>query len=117
MKKTDSLGQLEQLTLTAAALLGEDAYGVTIGEKIFELAGKKINRGALHVTLERLVDKGYLSSALGDPTPERGGKPKRYYKLLTAGGLVLRDAANLSRNLADVTDTWWSLFKPGRRKA
>ena len=82
MAKVDSLGQFEQLVLTAILSLGDNAYGVTIHRKVEELAlPKSVSLGAVYVTLDRLEDTGLISSWLSDPTPERGGRSKRHYQL------------------------------------
>ncbi len=74
MARPDSLGQLEQLILTAVLTLREEAYGVTIQSKVQALAHPRaVSLGAVYVTLDRLEDKGLLTSWLSDPTPERGG--------------------------------------------
>ena len=94
MARPDSLGQFEQLVLTAILTLREDAYGVTIHAKVAELADPKpISLGAIYVTLDRLEDKGLVSSWLSDPTPERGGRAKRFYRLEALGERVLRESA------------------------
>src|SRR5215831_8766911 len=82
MAAPDSLGQFEQLVLTAILSLRDDAYGVSIHSKVEELARpKSVALGAVYVTLDRLEDKGLVSSWLSDPTPERGGRAKRCYRL------------------------------------
>src|SRR6516162_4585218 len=86
MGQPDSLGQFEQLILSAVAVLGDKAYGVTIQEKVEQLADRKpASPGAVYVTLDRLEDKGLVRSWLADPTPERGGRRKRYYEVQAAG--------------------------------
>src|SRR5271166_2214200 len=86
MAKPDSLGQFEQLVLTAILTRGEDAYGVSIHSKVEELARPKaVSLGAGYVTLDRLEDKGLVKSWLSDPTPERGGRAKRCYRLEALG--------------------------------
>ena len=78
----ESLGQFEQIILTAILSLRDEAYGVTIHEKAVQLAApKRISLGAVYVTLDRLEDKGLISSWLSDPTPQRGGRSKRFYRL------------------------------------
>src|SRR6185369_10216244 len=82
MAKIDTLGQFEQLVLTAVLSLRENAYGVTIHKKVEELADpKSISLGAVYVALDRLEDKGMISSWLSDPTAERGGRSKRHYQI------------------------------------
>src|SRR5258708_12457005 len=82
MPKPESLGQLEQLVMTAIMSLREDAYGVTIHAKVAELAQPKvIPLGSIYVTLDRLEDKGLVASWLSEPIAERGGRAKRCYRL------------------------------------
>jgi len=118
MTKLDSLGQFEQLVLTAILSLGENAYGVTIHKKVTELAyPKSVVLGAVYVTLDRLEDKGYIKSWLSDPTPERGGRSKRYYELQAVGEKVLRESiAAAQRICAAVEEAWGGLEGPGRKK-
>ena len=78
MAKPDSLGQFEQLVLSAILSLHDDAYGVTIHAKVAALAHpKSASLGAVYVTLDRLEDKALITSRLTDPTRERGGRSKR----------------------------------------
>ncbi|HEV3333675.1 MAG TPA: helix-turn-helix transcriptional regulator [Bryobacteraceae bacterium] len=108
MSKTDSLGQFEQLVLTAILTLGDDAYGVTIHSKAEELARPKaVSLGAVYVTLDRLEDKHLVSSWLSDPTPERGGRSKRCYRLEALGERVLRESALTAKRIWDVTTLVW----------
>ena len=76
---------LEQLILLAILRLGDGAYGMPILEELRSRAGRSVSRAAVYVTLRRLEEKRLLRSRLGDPTPERGGRAKRYYELLPAG--------------------------------
>jgi PadR family transcriptional regulator PadR len=84
------LGVFEELVLLTIANLGVDAYGVSILKDINERANRNLSIGGLHSTLTRLEEKGYLTSALGEPTNERGGRRKRYFELTASGisGLV-----------------------------
>ncbi len=86
------IGGFEQMVLLAALRLEDGAYAVTIREELEERAGRKVARGALYTVLERLESKGYLSSRMGDPTPERGGRSRRYYKVTTLGVNALKDS-------------------------
>jgi PadR family transcriptional regulator, regulatory protein PadR len=107
-QRADSLGQFEQLVLTAILALQEDAYGVTIHAKVEELAQPKaVSLGAVYVTLDRLEDKGLLSSWLSDPTPERGGRAKRCYRLEAQGERVLRDAALAAKRVWESSVEAW----------
>ena len=108
MGKADSLGQLEQLVLTAILMLRDDAYGVTIHAKALELARPKaVSMGAVYVTLDRLEDKGLVSSKLSDPTPERGGRAKRCYRLEAVGEQALQESAATARRIFEgVAEVW-----------
>jgi DNA-binding PadR family transcriptional regulator len=75
------LGEFEQVVLLAILRLGDDAYAVSIRDEILECTGRDVTRGSIYITLDRLETKGYLRSRLADPTPERGGRAKRYYAL------------------------------------
>jgi PadR family transcriptional regulator, regulatory protein PadR len=102
MAKLVSIGQFEQLVLTAVLSLKEDAYGVTIHEKVGELARpKSISLGAVYVTLDRLEDKGLVSSWLSEPTAERGGRAKRCYRLEALGERALQESAATAKRIWD----------------
>ncbi len=89
-----SIGQFEQLVLTAILSLRENAYGVTIHDKVSELAQpREVSLGAIYVTLDRLEDKGFVSSWLSNPTAERGGRAKRCYRLEAVGEQALQESA------------------------
>src|ERR1700693_3816307 len=102
MAKPDSIGQFEQLVLTAVLSLKEDAYGVTIHEKVGELARpKSISLGAVYVTLDRLEDKGLVSSWLSEPTAERGGRAQRCYRMEALGERALQESAATAKRILD----------------
>ena len=82
---TPVLGEFEQLVLLALLRLGRDAYGAAVSLEIEEHTGRTISVSAVHTTLDRLEDKGFIRSRLGEPTPQRGGKRKRHYDVLPAG--------------------------------
>ena len=77
---TPVLGEFELLVLLATLSLGETAYPVSIAANIEERIGRRTSRTAVLITLERLEDKGLLTSRYGDPTPVRGGRAKRYFR-------------------------------------
>jgi len=79
------LGEFEYLLLTAAARLGEDAYGAAIREEIESATKRRCSIGALYTTLDRLEAKGFIKTWMGDPTPERGGRPKRMVRVTAKG--------------------------------
>ena len=108
MPRSDSLGQFEQLVLTSVLTLGDNAYGVTIHKKVHELAASKtVTLGAIYVALDRLEDKGYVSSWLSEPTAERGGRAKRCYRLELPGERALKESIATARRMAvSVTPIW-----------
>jgi PadR family transcriptional regulator, regulatory protein PadR len=110
----DSVGQFEQLILTAVLSLRDKAYGVSIHEKALELASpKSISLGAVYVTLDRLEDKGFVSSWLSDPTPERGGRSKRYYRLEALGERALEESAATAKRIWETVAEQWGDFVEG----
>ena len=117
--KSESVGPFEQLVLTAILTLGEGAYGVTIHAKVEGLAHPRaVSLGAVYVTLDRLEDKGFLSSSLSDPTPERGGRAKRCYRVEAVGERALQDAVLASRRMsAALSDVWGTQWERRWRKA
>ena len=108
MPRSDSLGQFEQLVLTAVVTLGENAYGVTIHKRVQDLAwSKAVTLGAIYVTLDRLEDKGYVSSWFSEPTAARGGRAKRCYRLEAPGERALKESLATARRMAvSVTPIW-----------
>ena len=103
MPQLGSLGHFEQLVIAAILSLREDAYGVTIYNKVAELAQpKKISMGAVYVTLDRLEDKGFVSSWLSDPTSERGGRAKRCYRVEALGEQALQESAVTALRISEI---------------
>ena len=90
MARREHLGEFEQIVLLAVLRLGEDAYGVPIRSEIERRTGRSLTVGALYRTLDRLENKGYVNSWFSDPTPERGGRSKRYFKIRPIGLRTLR---------------------------
>jgi len=89
---TTALGEFEQVVLLAILRLGEDAYAVAVQNEIQRCTGRELSRGSIYITLDRLETKGYLKSRLADPTPERGGRAKRYYALRPRAVEALRES-------------------------
>jgi DNA-binding PadR family transcriptional regulator len=92
LMKSDALGEFEQSLLLAIIHLGDNAYGVTIRQEIEARTGREIAVGALYTSLARLERKGYVSSTMSDPTPQRGGRSKRHFTLRPAGATALRQS-------------------------
>jgi DNA-binding PadR family transcriptional regulator len=84
------LNDFEELILTMVAVLRDNAYGAAITIEIEKYLGRKVTLSAVHVTLYRLEDEGYLKSATGGATRERGGRRKRIYTITNAGLAVLK---------------------------
>jgi DNA-binding PadR family transcriptional regulator len=80
-----SLGEFEHIVLLAVLRLGDQAYGVSIRKEIRTCTGREPAPGALYTTMDRLEEKGLLVSTMGDPTPERGGRAKRYFSVSAQG--------------------------------
>lgn len=94
------LGEFEYLVLAAASRLGDDAYGASIRAEIEGLARRACSIGALYTTLDRLEQKGLIKTAMGDPSPQRGGRPKRMVRVTAKG---VREARAFYRTVADAT--------------
>jgi DNA-binding PadR family transcriptional regulator len=101
------LGEFEYAVLLAI-LQTENAYAVPVRALIEERTGRAIARGALYTALERLESKGYLKSRMGDPTDDRGGKPRRYFTVTALGLRALRTThaslSNLTRGLETILE-------------
>src|SRR4029078_2853423 len=86
-----ALGEFEQVVLLSILRLGDDAYAVSVRDEILRCTGRDVSRGSIYINLDRLETKGYLRSRLADPTPERGGRAKRYYALRPRALEALRE--------------------------
>jgi len=92
MTDASPIGEFEQVVLLAILRLGDEAYAVAVQNEILRCTGRDVSRGSIYITLDRLETKGYLKSRLADPTPERGGRAKRYYTLRPTAVEALRDS-------------------------
>jgi len=90
MAKRGYLGEMELMVLLAVMRLGDEAYGVPISKELLALAGREVALGSIYAALDRLEEKDFVSSSLGDPTPERGGRAKRYFKATPTGIRALK---------------------------
>jgi PadR family transcriptional regulator PadR len=111
MARKQSLGELEQLVLLAILRLRDAAYGVSIRSEIEARTGRKTTRGALYATLDRLEEKEFVTSRMGDPTPIRGGRAKRYYTVSAHGVRAIAQSQYAYRRMLD------GLAIPGARHA
>ena len=95
------LGEFEQIVLLALTRLGSDGYGISIAGDITARTGREVSLGAVYKTLERLEDKGLVTSRIGEPTPERGGRRKKYFRIAAIGQRALRQSMAGLRSMAD----------------
>ena len=91
MPKANYLGEFELLVMLTVIRLGDGAYGVPISREIEKQTGRDVAFGTVYATLERLQEKGFVRSNLGDATPERGGRAKRYFRVTAAGLRTVRE--------------------------
>ena len=92
MSDKDNLGQLEHLVLLAVLHLGEQAYAVPVVDEIRERTGRDVARAQVYIALRRLERHGVVTSTLGEPVAERGGRPRRYFRVEPAGLALLRSS-------------------------
>ena len=109
MPRGELLGSLEHVVLLALLRLESNAYGMTVRREIEERTGRNISIGAVYTTLERLEAKGYVSSSLGEPTAERGGRAKRLFRIEAEGEKVLRSSHEAIRKMTLGLKSRWSL--------
>lgn len=105
--KGDYLGEFEQIVLVALLQLGKNAYGMAVRREIEERTGRQVSIGAVYATLERLETKRYVSSFAGDPTPERGGRAKRFFKIEQDGRRALRESQEALKKMMAGLKTHW----------
>ena len=98
MKET-RLGEFEEVILLLVGILGEDAYAFRIGEEFESQTGRSVSIGSVHSTLNRLLEKGFLTSEMGSPTSQRGGRRKRIYTITAMGARVLQESKDFRVSL------------------
>ncbi|ADB36985.1 PadR family transcriptional regulator [Spirosoma linguale] len=98
MKRT-FLGEFEEIVLLTVAVLGDEAYGVTVTQEIEQRTGRSVGFSTVHTTLQRLAEKGYLSSEMGGATAERGGRRKRFFTVTAAGRRALQEVKQVREEL------------------
>ena len=99
MVERSYLGEFELMLLLAVIHLGEQAYGVPISRELEQNRGRDVSLGSVYAALERLETKGLVVSSLGDPTPERGGKAKRYFRITKEGLRQVRETRRVLTKL------------------
>lgn len=100
----DHLGGFEYMVMLGLMRLGEDAYGVTVRQEIEACTRREVSIGAVYATLDRLEAKGYVKSHLGEPTQERGGRSKRFFRVTQKGTLVVKRTHSTLLRLIDGLD-------------
>lgn len=99
MGKGQFLGEFEQVVLWAVARLDGEGYGATIRQEVESRTGRPVTVGALYATLDRLAEKGYVTPREGETSPDRGGRPKRYYRLRPAGVTALEASRRMLESM------------------
>jgi DNA-binding PadR family transcriptional regulator len=101
MGKGDFLGEFEQVVLLAVARLEGTGYGVTIRKEIARRTGREVTVGSVYSTLARLEEKGMVTSFEGEPTPRRGGRARRHFRLTPEGAGSLEAARGMLERMWD----------------
>lgn len=101
--KGTNLGEFEELVLLTIAALMEEAYSVSICDEIEKVSGREVKLSVVHAVLNRLEKKGFVSSHLGEPTKERGGRRKRFFTVTHAGKVALT-------KIKEQRDQLWSII-------
>ena len=105
-----TLGTLELAALLAVARFGDDAYGAAVRQDLSERTGRPHSVGAVYTTLQRLEDKGLLTSHASEPIPVRGGRSRRLFRITGAGARAIRDAEREAKSL------WAGVGRPLRAR-
>lgn len=103
MGKTSFLGEFEELILTMVLILEDDAYGNTVVTAVKEHQKREVTLSAVHITLYRLEEKGFLASHMAGATQSRGGRKKRYFQITSAGKALLQEMKTARTNLWKLT--------------
>ncbi len=100
--KRKNLGELEEIVLLTVGVLDEESYGLAITKEIKKITGRSVNMRAIHTTLYRLEEKGFLESLLGGATKQRGGRRKRLFRITSLGQKAIHEAKNTRMQLWDL---------------
>ncbi len=110
MPRGEFLGEFEQIVLLAVVRLDDSAYGIALRDEIELHTGREVSVGSVYKALDRMEKRGLVVSTLGDPTPERGGRAKRFYSVELPGVVALHESrvslANLWAGLDLDPDGW-----------
>src|SRR6266436_6767826 len=100
MSKGSYLGEFEHIVLLSLLRLQDRAYGVTVRQEIDERIGREVSIGAIYTTLDRLEAKGYVRSRMGEPTTERGGRAKRFFRVTAKGVRAVNSTHEALRSMS-----------------
>jgi|SRR5277367_3766620 len=104
MPGRDYLGEFEHIIVLALLRLEGRAYGVTVRQEIELRTKREVSIGAVYATLDRLEEKGYVKSRLGEPTPERGGRSKRFFQVTAKGVTVVNRTHRALQSMTEGLD-------------
>jgi PadR family transcriptional regulator PadR len=104
MTGRDCLGEFEHIVVLALLRLDDRAYGVTVRQEIETRTNREVSIGAVYATLDRLQTKGYVKSRRGDPTPERGGRSKRFFRVTAKGVVAVNRTQQTLRRMTEGLD-------------
>lgn len=104
MSNRDYPGEFEHIVVLALLRLSDRAYGVTVRQEIEFRIQREVSIGAIYATLDRLEAKGYVKSQLGDPTPERGGRAKRFFRVTAKGIAAVNRSHRAIKTMAEGLD-------------
>jgi PadR family transcriptional regulator PadR len=107
MREHNFLGEFEMMILLTILHLGEDAYGVPLSRELARIRNREVSVASVYAALDRLEIKGLITSSLGEPTPERGGRAKRYFRVTKEGLRSVHATRNILNKL------WKSIPKTG----
>jgi DNA-binding PadR family transcriptional regulator len=108
MPDRDYLGEFEHIVVLAILRLEDRAYGVTVRQEIELRTKREVSIGAVYATLDRLETKGYVKSRQGEPTPERGGRSKRFFRVSAKGVAAVNRTQRALQSMAEGLDFVWS---------
>src|ERR1700736_5653881 len=108
MSGRDFLGEFEHIIVLALLRLEDRAYGVTVRQEIEFRTKREVSIGAVYATLNRLETKGYVRSRRGDPTPERGGRSKRFFRVTAKGVAAVNRTQRALQSMTEGLDLIWS---------
>jgi PadR family transcriptional regulator, regulatory protein PadR len=107
MREHSYLGEFELMILLTIMRLGDEVYGVPLSRELSAIRGGDVSVGSVYAALDRLKLKGLIASSLGDPSPERGGRAKRYFRVTRQGLQSVRETRKI------LTRLWKSLPATG----